>query len=68
MFVYSDPKGTVRSGLSYPPVQSRTSAPLVKVNSTYMKLGTVQTGTEKVGPARKFKCTARFILVSHRFH
>ncbi len=61
MFVYSDPKGTVRSGLSYPPVQSRTSAPLVKVNSTYMKLGTVQTGTEKVGLARKFKCLNNFL-------
>ena len=58
----------------------RTSAPLVKVNSTYMKSdrvnlvapaiscwlsalltqcprGTVQTGTGKVDPARKFKCT-----------
>ena len=54
---------------------TRKSAPLVKVNSTYMKrksltastllhrlvlsieLGTVQTGTGKVDPARKFKCT-----------
>ena len=59
----------------------RTSAPLVKVNSTYMKhksdrvnrvapayspvdcllcqclYGTVQTGSGKVDPARKFKCT-----------
>ena len=49
---------------------SRKSAPVVKVNSTYMKhkvwphqpcctieLGTVQTGTGKVDPAQKFKCT-----------
>ena len=48
------------------------SAPLVKVNSAYMKhaastllhqlvlsieLGTVQTGIGKIDPARKFKCT-----------
>ena len=44
---------------------TRKSAPLVKVNLTYMKhrlvlsieLGTVQTGTGKIDPALKFKCT-----------
>ena len=53
--------------------EARTTASLVKVNSTYIKhkvcvnlvaqaspaieLGTVQTATGKVEPARKFKCT-----------
>ena len=43
---------------------SSTSAPLVKVNSTFwhrlvlfIELGTVQTGTGKVDLTRKFKCT-----------
>ena len=54
-------------------ISTRTSAPLVKVNSAYMKhkvastllhrlvlsieLGTVQTGNGKADPAQKFKCT-----------
>ena len=40
-------------------VVSRTYSPLVKVNSilTQSQGDTVQTGTEMVDPARKFKCT-----------
>ena len=57
---------------SFDPPFTRTSDPLVKVNSTKVLprqpccLGdTEQTGTVKVDPARKFKCTTSAKYIYH---